>query len=168
MQDRANVAVLPPLIPLAMIGFGFLVHLAFPLALASAGITRPLGALAVLASVAIVVAAARELAKAQTAFDVRKSTTALVDTGVFRWSRNPVYFSMMLLSLGIALLVNSLPMFLLSLPAGSLLCLWVIRPEAGYLERKFWRSVSGLQRESATVGLTRCRRNRLKLLHLRR
>ena len=77
------------------------------------------------------------MAKARTAFDIRKPTTALVDTGVFRWSRNPVYFSMMLLTLGIALLVNSLPMLVLSLPAGSLLCLWVIRPEESYLERKF-------------------------------
>ena len=140
MKDSANVVVLPPLIPLATIGFGLLVHLAFPLTLAPSSITRPLGVLAVLASVAIAVLAARELARARTAFDVRKSTTALVDTGVFRWSRNPVYFSMMLLCFGIALLVNSLPMFLLSVPAGILLCLWVIRPEEIYLEQKFGRT----------------------------
>jgi protein-S-isoprenylcysteine O-methyltransferase Ste14 len=137
MQDKANVAVLPPLVPLTMIGLGFLVHLAFPLALAPPSIAMSLGVLAILASVAIVAAAVRELTRARTAFDVRKSTTTLVDAGVFRWSRNPVYLSMMLLSLGIALLVNSLPMFLLSLPAGGLLCLWVIRPEESYLERKF-------------------------------
>ena len=137
MKDRANVAVLPPLIPLAMIGLGFLVHLAFPLAAAPASIARSLGVLAVLVAAAIATAAACELTKAGTAFDVRRSTTALVDTGVFRWSRNPVYFSMMLLSLGIALLVNSLPMLLLVLPAGSLLCLWVVRAEESYLERKF-------------------------------
>jgi protein-S-isoprenylcysteine O-methyltransferase Ste14 len=137
MQDRANVAVLPPLIPLAMVGGGLAAHFAFPLALAPAGIAMPLGVVAVLASIVLVAAAARELSKARTAFDVRKSTTALVSSGVFRWSRNPVYFSMVLLCLGIALLMNSLPMVLLSLPAGSLLCLWIIRPEESYLERKF-------------------------------
>jgi protein-S-isoprenylcysteine O-methyltransferase Ste14 len=137
MEDRADAAVLPPVIPLTMIGCGFLVHLAFPLALAPSNIARPFGVLTIIASVAIVAAAARKLAQERTAFDVRKSTTALIDTGVFRWSRNPVYFSMMLLCLGIALLVNSLPMLLLALPAGSLLCFWVVRPEERYLEQKF-------------------------------
>ena len=49
MKDRANVAVLPPLIRLAVIGFGFLVHLAFPVVLGPASIARALGGLAVLA-----------------------------------------------------------------------------------------------------------------------
>lgn len=85
----------------------------------------------------LVVAAARELTKAHTAFDVRKPTTARVHAGVFRPSRNPVYFSMLLLCIGIALLANSLAMLLLSLPAGSGLCLLVIRKEERYLEQKF-------------------------------
>jgi protein-S-isoprenylcysteine O-methyltransferase Ste14 len=97
----------------------------------------PLGALLILASILLVVAAARELAKAHTAFDVRKPTMAIVDTGVFRLSRNPVYFSMQLLCIGIALLTNSLAMFLLSVLAGSALCRLVIRQEERYLERKF-------------------------------
>lgn len=122
---------------LAAIGSGVLVHLAFPVALAPAGVAMALGAVLIAASVVLVVAAARELARARTAFDVRKPTTALVDTGVFRFSRNPVYFSMMLLCLGIALAANSLAMVLLSLPAGRLLCRLVIRPEERYLEEKF-------------------------------
>jgi len=137
VEDRAKVAVLPPLIPLLAIGCGVLVHLAFPIALAPASIATPLGALLILAAVLLVIAAARELANAHTAFDVRKPTTNLVHSGVFRLSRNPVYFSMMLLCIGIALLANSLAMLLLSLPAGSGLCLFVIRQEESYLERKF-------------------------------
>jgi protein-S-isoprenylcysteine O-methyltransferase Ste14 len=140
MKDRADVAVLPPLIPLLAIGSGVLVHLAFPIALAPAAITTPLGVLLILASVLLAIAAARELSIAHTAFDVRKPTTSLVDSGVFRLSRNPVYFSMMLLCVGIALLANSLAMLVLSLPAGSVLCLSVIRKEESYLERKFGRT----------------------------
>ena len=137
MEDRAQVTVLPPLIPLLAIGVGLVAHLAFPIAVAPATITMPLGALLILASILLVVAAARELAKAHTAFDVRKPTKALVHAGVFRFSRNPVYLSMLLLCVGIGLLANSLAMLLLSLPAGSGLCLLVIRKEERYLEQKF-------------------------------
>jgi protein-S-isoprenylcysteine O-methyltransferase Ste14 len=137
LEDRAKVAVLPPLIPLLAIGSGLLIHVAFPITLGPASIVTPLGALLILVSILLVVAAAREMAKARTAFDVRKPTTALVETGVFRLSRNPVYFSMLLLCMGIAFLANSLAMLLLSLPAGSGLCLLVIWQEENYLERKF-------------------------------
>jgi protein-S-isoprenylcysteine O-methyltransferase Ste14 len=137
MEDRAKVTVLPPLIPLSAIGTGFLIHLAFPIPIAPAAMTLPVGIFLVVVSILLVVAAARELAKARTAFDVRKPTTALVRRGVFRLSRNPVYFSMLLLCVGIALLANSLALLALSLPAGSALCLLVIRKEERYLEQKF-------------------------------
>jgi protein-S-isoprenylcysteine O-methyltransferase Ste14 len=81
--------------------------------------------------------AARELARARTAFDVRKPTTSLVRHGVFRLSRNPVYFSMLLLCVGISLLANSMAELVFSLLAGSALCLLVIRKEERYLEQKF-------------------------------
>jgi protein-S-isoprenylcysteine O-methyltransferase Ste14 len=137
LEDKANVTVLPPLIPLLAIGAGVLVHLAFPMAIAPEAVTTPSGVVLILNSILFVVAAAHELTKARTAFDVRKPTTALVRSGVFRLSRNPVYFSMLLLCVGVALLANSLAMLLLSLPAGSALCLLVIRKEERYLERKF-------------------------------
>jgi protein-S-isoprenylcysteine O-methyltransferase Ste14 len=137
MEDRAQVTILPPLIPLSAIGAGFLIHLALPLPIATAAATMPVGILLVAVSVVFVVAAAWELARARTAFDVRKPTTSLVRRGVFRLSRNPVYFAMLLLCVGIALLANSVALLALSLPAGSALCLLVIRREERYLEQKF-------------------------------
>ena len=137
MEDRAKVAVLPPLIPLSAIGTGFLIHLVSPIPIATAAVTMPVGIFLVVVSIMLVVAAARELAKARTAFDVRKPTTCLVRGGVFRLSRNPVYFSMLLLCVGIALLANSVALLAFTLPAGSALCLLVIRQEERYLEQKF-------------------------------
>lgn len=137
MKDSANVAVLPPLIPAAAIGLGFLLRLLFPETFLPEGVAITVGVMLIAASVVVVAAAAWELTRARTAFDVRKSTTSLVSTGVFRLSRNPVYFSMMLLCVGIATTANSLAMLLVSIPAGSMLCLLVIRPEESYLERKF-------------------------------
>jgi protein-S-isoprenylcysteine O-methyltransferase Ste14 len=137
MKDRANVAVLPPLIPLTAIGVGLLIDVRFPAALIPPTVALPLGALLIFGAVVLVTAAAYELANAHTAFDVRKPTTSLVDSGVFRFSRNPVYLAMMLLCVSVAVIANSLAMFLASLPAGSTLCLLVIRREERYLEQKF-------------------------------
>ena len=50
--------------------------------------------------------AAREIVRGKTAFDVRKETTALVASGVFRFTRNPVYLSMVLLVIGVGLTLN--------------------------------------------------------------
>jgi protein-S-isoprenylcysteine O-methyltransferase Ste14 len=137
MEDRAKVTVLPPLIPLSAIGTGFLIHLVLRIPIATAAVTTPVGIFLIVLSVLLVVAAVHELAKARTAFDVRKPTTTLVRRGVFRLSRNPVYFSMLLLCVGIALLANSAALLALSLPVGSALCLLVIRKEERYLEQKF-------------------------------
>lgn len=108
-----------------------------PISLAPDQVAPVVGGALVAISVALVITAARELSRARTAFDVRKSTRIIVDSGPFRWSRNPVYLSMTLLQLGIAFLLNSLWVALLTIPLGSALCLAAIRPEERYLEQKF-------------------------------
>jgi protein-S-isoprenylcysteine O-methyltransferase Ste14 len=73
----------------------------------------------------------------KTAFDVRKETTALVTSGVFRFTRNPVYLSMVLLVIGVGLALNSLWSLVLAIPTGSALCLTAIKPEERYLDARF-------------------------------
>jgi protein-S-isoprenylcysteine O-methyltransferase Ste14 len=77
------------------------------------------------------------LAKAKTAFDVRKPTTEIVTGGVFRMSRNPTYLSMMLGFLGIASLIDSLWLLLLAPLLIVILEKGVIEPEERYLEQAF-------------------------------
>lgn len=101
------------------------------------GNRRSLGLSVVAVSVLLVIAAVHELRRKKTAFDVRKPTSAIVRTGVFRLIRNPVYLSMMLLYVGLSLLINSPWMLLLAIPTGSALCLAAIKPEERYLEAKF-------------------------------
>jgi protein-S-isoprenylcysteine O-methyltransferase Ste14 len=146
MTDRAQVRVLPPLIQLGMLATGISLRLAFPAPFLPRAAAVPVGAAIVSVSIAFVVLAARELRKSRTSFDVRRSTTALVSTGPFRVSRNPVYLSMLLLQLGLGVLLNSPWMIALVVPMGSILCLAVIRPEEHYLEEKFgdlYRSYQG-------------------------
>jgi len=137
MNDRADVRVIPPLIPLAALAAGFALHHVHPIPIGPAPLTAALGGVVLVISIAMVVAAVWELRRAETAFDVRRSTTQLVDRGVFALSRNPVYLSAILLCWAVGLLANAAWVALLAIPAASGLCLAVIRREEAYLERKF-------------------------------
>jgi len=112
--DKANVIALPPLIVGAPWRWGLLLHFVWLIRFLARTDALWLGALLIVVSTPIVIGAARQLAKAKTAFDVRKPTTDIVTGGVFRISRNPTYLSMMLGFLGIASLIDSLWLLLLA------------------------------------------------------
>ncbi|MBY6241136.1 isoprenylcysteine carboxylmethyltransferase family protein [Methylosinus sp. Sm6] len=137
---------MPPIILIAALGLGLMARAHFGARILPSEPAAAIGSLAIGASIALVFSALRELQRAKTAFDVRKPTRSLVETGVFALSRNPVYLSMMLLYVGAAFLLNSLWMLLLFLPTGSALCLAVIRPEERYLEHKFGDSYRAYRR----------------------
>lgn len=73
----------------------------------------------------------------QTGLVPGQATSALIEEGPFRVSRNPLYVGLLALYLGLALLV---PTFwgLVLFPAAVLLLLWgAIRPEERYLQLRF-------------------------------
>jgi protein-S-isoprenylcysteine O-methyltransferase Ste14 len=118
MIKRAEVKLLPPLVLLPVLGMhGFLwalVPMRFP-----GDVALPLGLLVVTGSIVMALLAAREIFRAKTAFDVRNDPAALVASGVFRFTRNPIYLSMVLLVIGVGLTLNSPWSLLLAIPTGS-------------------------------------------------
>ena len=87
----------------------------------------------------ITVAAGNRFRQARTTFDAFRpgDASSLVTDGVFRVSRNPMYFGFALLTLGLAILVDSAWM-LLALPISLVLIdRFAITREERYLERKF-------------------------------
>jgi protein-S-isoprenylcysteine O-methyltransferase Ste14 len=108
-QDVANLGIVrPPLVYLCAIVPGLLLHFAWPVRLVSGPVSAALGAIAVLIAVALFVYAVRAFRTAGTPVPGNRPTTAIVRTGPYRWSRNPVYLSFSLLQLGVAFWVNSL------------------------------------------------------------
>ena len=137
MRDSADVKIIPPLIPMAGLALGAGLQWACPVSIGPSRLVQPVGIALIVASVALVLAAARSLVRAKTAFDVRRATTSLVLSGPFRISRNPVYLASILLCWGVGIATNSLFVALSAVPSASLLCLLVIRKEERYLNDKF-------------------------------
>lgn len=137
MSDNAKVSVLPPVIPVVAMLFGGAVHWMYPVRLGPTEVLVPVGIILVVCSIVVVAMAVREISKAKTAFDVRDPTTNLITSGIFGFSRNPTYLSMVMLCFGIAMIANSLPLLLAAVIVGSGLCSLVIRKEEAYLQRKF-------------------------------
>jgi protein-S-isoprenylcysteine O-methyltransferase Ste14 len=137
MQDKADVRVLPPLVLLTGLGLGIVASVVFPAKLLPGRVALVLGLASLAASIFLVLAAARELRRARTAIDVRRPTSALVSTGPFAFSRNPIYLAMMLLHFAVALLLDSVWMMLGAVLLGGVLSVAAIKPEEPYLERKF-------------------------------
>jgi len=116
MDDRAKVKVLPPVVLLVALAVGMIAAVWTSDRMLPSDFAIAVGLATIALSVVLALTAASELRRAKTAFDVRKPTTTIVTTGAFAVTRNPVYLSMMLLYVGIALLVNSPWMLLVAIP----------------------------------------------------
>lgn len=95
------------------------------------------GAGLLLAAGGLAVSAFRTMARARTNVNPYAPTTAIVTTGPFRFSRNPIYLSLMLLYLGVTLLCNALWPWVLLVPLLTVMHWGVIAREERYLDGKF-------------------------------
>ena len=69
-----------------------------------------------------------------------KPSSALVTSGVYRFTRNPMYVGMLLLYVGIALLAGGSLTIVTLVPVFLILNFYVIEREEAYLERRFGRA----------------------------
>lgn len=136
-MDKPNIITLPPFIFFGAFAIGFAIHYLFPVPFLLPDPAIRVGMFLLLVSFMLVVLAIRELVRAKTTFDVRKPSTAIVDKGVFRFSRNPMYLSGILLYMGIASVINSFWIALFLIPLIVVIQQGVIKPEEKYLEQKF-------------------------------
>jgi len=136
--DVANLGLVrPPLVYLGSIALGLVLHLLWPARLVPLSVSTPVGAIVTVLAIALFVSAVRTLRAAGTPVPGNLPTTAIVRTGPFRFSRNPIYLAFSLVQLGLALWVNSLALLITLIPAVALMGLVVIPREERYLEARF-------------------------------
>jgi protein-S-isoprenylcysteine O-methyltransferase Ste14 len=137
-QDVPKLGVVrPPLVYLASIALGVLLELVVPLPFLLRAFAVPLGVSLVVLAIALFASAVAKFRAADTPVPARKPTTAIVRTGPYRFSRNPIYLAFSLLQLGIAIWGNSLWLLATLVGAVALMHFVVIPREEQYLERRF-------------------------------
>jgi protein-S-isoprenylcysteine O-methyltransferase Ste14 len=135
--DRAGVAFQPGWLLALVIIVGFLARWIAPLEFLPKTVSTFIGPIVTAASFGLLFWAIYTMYRGDASIPTNEPTTAIVFRGPFRFSRNPIYLSMLLLQLGVGIWANSL--WFVGLTALSVMPLlwWIILPEERYLERKF-------------------------------
>src|SRR5262245_37638404 len=108
ISEVANLGwVRPPLIYLSSIMAGAMLTWLWPLPFALPAAV-PIGSTMVFASILLFLFSVRTLRVAGTPVRGNQSTTNIVRTGPYRFSRNPIYLSFLVVQLGIALWSSSI------------------------------------------------------------
>ena len=136
-KDSPGVIAFPPLMTAIAIGIGAASHAIYAVDLAPHGLVRLVGAIVILGALVLLVAASATMVRSGTNVNPSLPALAIVSRGPFRFTRNPMYVSMCLLSLGGGLLLSDLVAVLMTLPLFALLHYGVILREERYLTEKF-------------------------------
>jgi len=135
--DNAGVHVPPPFVYVMAIGLGVLLQRAVPLRIGGGGV-RVIAAWACVAAFAALAGSSfQSFWSRHTSIVPIRPATTLVVSGPYRWTRNPMYVGMALLTLGAALWRNTWWIVVLLAPALLAIDRLVIAREEKYLRRRF-------------------------------
>jgi protein-S-isoprenylcysteine O-methyltransferase Ste14 len=136
--DNAQVVIRPPtawaLAIIAGLVLGWLMPLPFMPAAVPAGW---LGGIVFLAALGLAVWALDTITRAGSNVPTNKPTTAIVEGGPYRFTRNPIYLGMMLGLFGLAIAFDSLWLVITLVPFALVIRYGVVAREEAYLDQKF-------------------------------
>jgi protein-S-isoprenylcysteine O-methyltransferase Ste14 len=135
--DTPGVIACPPLIFLGALGVGLFLHWLMPVRLLPPGPALVAGAVLCGAAVAVGIWGSVTMRRAGTSVRPDRPVTVLVTGGPFRFSRNPLYLSLILLYLGITLLLDALWPLLMLMPVLAFVHRRIVLREERFLEVKF-------------------------------
>jgi protein-S-isoprenylcysteine O-methyltransferase Ste14 len=135
--DTPGVTLPPPIVYIAFYLVGLVLQFFLPLPLLLTYPTRFIGWLIAFVSLILAVAGFRELLSARTTFRADRAASSLITTGVYRFTRNPLYLSLLLLYCGVGIFFGELWPLALT-PVLVVTMDWqVISREERYLADKF-------------------------------
>jgi protein-S-isoprenylcysteine O-methyltransferase Ste14 len=136
--DTANAIVRPPiawaLAVLAGLALNWLLPLPFFPTVVSAGW---FGGIVFVLALALVAWAITTMTRAGSNVPTNLPSTTIVETGPYRFTRNPIYLGMVLGLIGLAVAFNDLWLLMTLVPFALVVRYGVITREEAYLERKF-------------------------------
>jgi protein-S-isoprenylcysteine O-methyltransferase Ste14 len=129
--------VRPPLVALASLLSGAVLTVAWPLPFVPPALRLPVGGLLVAMAGALFGYSTRQFRMAGTPVPGNKPTTAIVRTGPYRFSRNPIYLAFFALHLGLAIWANSLWLMATLIATVAIIAVVVVPREERYLIGRF-------------------------------
>jgi protein-S-isoprenylcysteine O-methyltransferase Ste14 len=136
--DTAQVIIRPPLAwglaVLAGLALNWLVPLPFLPAALPAGWV---GAMVFVPALALFAWAIVTITRAGSNVPTNRPTTAIVESGPYRFTRNPIYLGMFLGLIGVAIAFDNFWLLMMLVPFALVIRYGVVVREEAYLERKF-------------------------------
>ena len=134
----ANAGALrPPVVVLASLLSGAVLTVAWPLPFLPPVLRVPVGGLLVAMAAALFSYSISQFRTAETPVPGNKPTTAIVRTGPYRFSRNPIYLAFFALHLGLAICINSLWLVATLIGTVAIIAVVVVPREERYLTGRF-------------------------------
>ena len=136
--DTARVIIPPPLAWGLAIVAGLALKWLVPLPFLPADLpTGWLGAIVFVLALALGVWAIVTMTRAGSNVPTNLPTTTIVESGPYRFTRNPIYLGMFLVLTGLAIAFDNLWLLVMLLPFALVIRYGVVAREEAYLERKF-------------------------------
>jgi protein-S-isoprenylcysteine O-methyltransferase Ste14 len=136
-QDSAKIRIPPPLILLFCVAVGWGVNQLYPFPISSWGQMSVVGYLTIFLGLSTILYAKALFKKFETNIKPWKTTSKIIKSSLYSYSRNPIYICFCVIGIGFALVLNSVWVILLVIVYALILTEWVIKKEENYLQKKF-------------------------------
>ena len=134
----AQVVIRPPLAWALAVIAAFALDWLMPLPFVPAAVPAGwLGGAVVVVALALFAWAIATITRAGSNVPTNRPTISIVDTGPYRFTRNPIYLGMMLALVGLAIAFDSLWPLVTLVPFALVIRYGVVAREEAYLERRF-------------------------------
>lgn len=136
-KDHADVKIPPPVLTIIFIVIAYVAKWTIPIPFVVPNFLRNIGFILIVIGFLLGIAAFSEFRKARTTIDPHGSVSSIVTSGIYRFTRNPIYVGFLLMLIGIPLNSGTywgiilVPVFIYFMNR------LVIEREEAYLEKKF-------------------------------
>jgi protein-S-isoprenylcysteine O-methyltransferase Ste14 len=137
LSDSPGVRFPPPFLYAAAVVGGWLLNKRWPLPTGHASIASIVGAGLAAAALALALASMGRFWRSKTSISPNRPAAALVISGPYRFTRNPMYVGMAMLTVALALILGTWWPVILLVPTLMVLQRLVIVREERYLQRRF-------------------------------
>ncbi len=136
-NDKANVIIFPPLLFVCTIALSVAIGYIFPVALLPFSIALIAGIFLLIIAIMILRRSVKALANHKTTVNPSGATTAIVTSGIYKHTRNPIYISFTLIYISVLVMTNAWWGFLLLIPLLIIVQKGIVEREEKYLIQKF-------------------------------